>query len=170
MINLENLKYEIRLMWDGKSGGTINLKDSTLRLDTSVEFGGSGRYPCPDELFFSALGGCLLTTFLYFQRKLRLHLRDLQILIRGNVDFIGPEGYRVTGINALLQVKIAKGEDRKLRECVELAREYCHLTQALEKSIPIEISVEKNLKETAQNILYSGWALVKGFIPKFFAL
>ncbi len=144
MTNPENLKYEIRLLWDGKSGGTVKLKDSTLRLDTSAEFGGGGRYPCPDELFFSALGGCLLTTFLYFQRKLRLHLQDLQISMKGNVDFIGPEGYRVTGIKALFQVKIAKGEDRKLRECIELARDYCHLTQALEKSIPIEISVEMN--------------------------
>ncbi len=142
MINPENLKYEIRLVWDGKSGGTVNLKDSTLRLDTPVEFGGGGRYPCPDELFFSALGGCLLTTFLYFKRKLRLHLQDLQISIKGNVDFIGPEGYQVTGINALLQVKTTKGENRKLRDCVELTRDYCHLTQALEKSIPIEISAE----------------------------
>jgi len=90
-----HLECQIHLFWDGESGGEIDFKGSALRLDTPVEFGGKGRYPCPDQLLFSAVGGCLLTTFLYFQRKLSFRLDGLQITVGGDIDLDGPEGYRI---------------------------------------------------------------------------
>jgi len=140
--NPKHLKYQIQLLWDGKSGGEADFKGSTLRLDTPVEFGGGGRYPCPDELFFSAVGGCLLTTFLYFQRKLNFCLEGLQVTIRGDVDLVGPEGYRITRIKALLHIKTIEEEEAKARECAALTRDFCHITRTLGKAIPTEISAE----------------------------
>jgi len=137
-----HLKYQIKLLWNGKSGGEVDFKGATLRLDTPVEFGGEGRYPCPDEFFFSAVGGCLLTTFLYFQRKLSLRLEDIQVTISGNVDLVGPEGYRITRIKAVLHIQTTEEEGAKAKECATLARDFCHITRTLEKVIPTEISAE----------------------------
>ena len=138
----ENLEYRVKLRWDGKSGGIVNLNTSTLRLDTPVEFGGEGRYPCPDELFFSAIGGCLLTTFLYFRRKLNLPLEGFRISIHGNVDLAGPKGYRITRIRALMYIKTIKNEEANAKKCAELTKDFCHITRTIEKVIPIEISTE----------------------------
>jgi len=140
--NPKHLKYQTNLLWDGKSGGEVDFKDSTLRLDTPVEFGGGGKYPCPDELFFSAVGGCLLTTFLYFQRKLSFRLENLQVTIGGDVDLVGPEGYRITRIKAVLRIQTIKEEEAKAKNCATLTRDFCHITRALEKTIPTEISAE----------------------------
>jgi len=140
--NPKHLKYQIKLLWDGKSGGEVDFKGFTLRLDTPVEFGGRGRYPCPDELLFSAVGGCLLTTFLYFQRKLRLRLEDLQVTISGDIDLIGPEGYRITRIEAVLHIQTIEEEEAKAKECAALTRDFCHITRTLERAIPTEISAE----------------------------
>lgn len=137
------MKYQIKLSWDGKSGGELNFKNyPKMRLDTPIEFGGTGRYPCPDDLFFSSVAGCLLTTFLYFKRKLKLHLEGLQILINGNVDFIGPKGYRITRVKAVMHIKTRKNEEEKVKKCVELTKDFCHITRSIEKTIPIEISMK----------------------------
>ncbi len=134
---------QINLLWDGESGGEISIGNHPpLRLDTPVEYGGRGRYPCPDELFLSAIGGCLLTTFLYFKRKVRLHLEGLQISVSGNVNLIGPEGYRITDLKAVLRVKTSKGEESNVKKCVEWAKDYCHITRALTVPIKLEHKIE----------------------------
>ena len=140
---LEHLKYEVELAWDKETGGEARIgKFPPLKLDMPIEFGGKGRFPCPDELFFSAVGGCLLTTFLYFKEKLRLHLRGLQVSVKGVVDLIDKKRYQITGIEALIKVETDENEKLKAKECAELARDYCHITRSLEPSFPIKVSAE----------------------------
>jgi len=136
---LRDLRYEVELAWDKETGGEARSGSfPVIRLDMPVEFGGKGRFPCPDELFFSAVGGCLLTTFLYYKKKLRLRLGGLQVLIKGSVDFIGKKGYEITGIEATL--KIETDDTERAKECAELAKYYCHITRSLEPAIPIKVS------------------------------
>jgi organic hydroperoxide reductase OsmC/OhrA len=138
-----SLEYKVKLVWDNESGGEAYICGfPKLKLDTPVEFGGKGRFPCPDELFFSAVGGCLLTTFLYFKERLELNLKGLQVSIHGTVDSVGPEGYRVTGIEATIHVEVDEREKSKAEECIGLAEDYCHLTHSLERGIPIKVRSE----------------------------
>jgi len=136
----KNLKYGVMLIWDMESGGKAYIRDfPPLELDMPVEFGGKSRFPCPDDLFFSAIGGCLLTTFLYFNERLKLNLRGLQVSVNGTVGSIGPEGYRVTGIEAVIHVEVDEEEKLKAEKCAELTKDYCHLTRSLEHGIPIKV-------------------------------
>jgi len=146
---LRDLRYEVELVWDKETGGEARIGSfPAIRLDMPVEFGGKGRFPCPDELFFSAVGGCLLTTFLHYKKKLRLRLGGLQVLIKGAVDFIGKKGYEITGIEATL--KIETDETERAKECAELAKYYCHITRSLEPAIPIKVSTE--IKHTNKQV------------------
>jgi putative redox protein len=140
---MSNWKGNVTLLWDGESGGEVNVGDHpSLRLDTPVEYGGKGRYPCPDELFLAAIGGCLLTTFLYFKRKLSLNIVDLKISVDGNVSSVGPEGFRIDDVNAVLHIITSKIEKSKAKKCTELTRKFCHITRTLEKVVPIKIIVK----------------------------
>ena len=77
----KNLEYMVELFWDGKCGADIHIRGiPRLKLDMPVKFGGKGRSPCPDELFSSALGGCLLTTFPHFKDRLKLDLQGAKDL------------------------------------------------------------------------------------------
>ena len=141
MSNSRSLKYEVKLLWDGESGGEAHIRETpALKIDMPVEFGGRGRFPCPDELFFSAVGGCLLTTFLYFKEKLRFFLRGLQVSVKGIVNLIGPKGYRIAGIEAFIRIEVDEKEKLKAEKCAELTRDYCHITRSLEQAIPLRIS------------------------------
>ena len=140
---IKNLRYHIGTVWDGESGAEVNLREGyALKLDMPAAFGGLGRHPCPNELFFSAIGSCLLMMFLYFEKRFNLHLQGLRVLVDGNVEMIGPEGYRITGIRITVHIETIKSDRGKAEKCAELMMEYCPITRTLEKVIPIEVSVK----------------------------
>lgn len=137
----KKMVYEVDLSWDGKSGGEITLpKGSTLRIDMPKEFGGEGKYLCPDELFFSAVGGCLLTTFLYMHKKLRFNLKGLHILVRGEIESHAPEGYKVSMARVNMNVETDDEGRGKAQDCIEMTKKFCHITNSIEKAVPIEIA------------------------------
>lgn len=141
--SIKKLEYKTEINWDNQSGGEINIRNfPQIRLDTPIEFGGKGQYPCPDELFVSAIGGCLLTTLLYFQRKWNLHPNAIRISVNGTIDHLGPEGYRLSKIEATIFINAADENMMGLTKCAELAKEYCHITRVLEEVIPIKILIK----------------------------
>lgn len=136
----QHSEYWVHVVWDGETGGLAEAKEHRVRLDTSREFGGLGRSLCPDELFLTSIAGCLLTTTLYFKNKFRVDMNEIRVEATLTIDLMGREGYRITGVKAHMR---AKGEDReKVKKCIETAKEYCHITRSIEKSIPIEITIE----------------------------
>jgi uncharacterized OsmC-like protein len=136
---MEDQKFRASLIWDGASGAEVHTqKFRGLKLDMPTKFGGKGRHPCPDELFLSGVAGCLLTTFLYFKKKLKINIEGLEIVISGTLR-AGSEGYRISGIRAIISARARRSDEMNVRRCIELAREYCHITRTLEKVIPIEI-------------------------------
>lgn len=128
------------MSWDGKSGAKVSLgKSSNLHVDIPREFGGEGKYLCPDDLFFSAIGGCLLTTFLYMRRKLEFNMKSLRVVVNGDVQSKGPEGFRVTGVRVNLSVETDSEGEVEARKCIEMTEKFCHITRSIEKAIPIRI-------------------------------
>jgi organic hydroperoxide reductase OsmC/OhrA len=143
----KKINYKVDLSWDGKSGGEITLpKGSTLHIDIPKEFGGEGKYLCPDELFFSAVGGCLLTTFLYIHKKLRFNLKGLNISVKGEVDSHGAEGYRVTGAQVDIIVETDHQGKEKAQDCIEMTKKFCHITRSIDRAVPIDIAPKVVLK------------------------
>lgn len=141
--NPRNLAFSIEVQWDGRSGGQARLGDhEPLKMDAHPEFGGEGKDPCPDELFLTSIGGCLLTTFLYVRRKLKLPLVDLKVSVSGEVRLEGPEGYRLTSVDATIYVKTLKGQEARAEECVKLTRDFCHLTRLVEEMVPLVLSAK----------------------------
>ena len=107
-------------------------------MDMPIRFGGKGRYMCPDELFLSSVAGCLLTTFLYFRKRLDVLLEGFEISIDGKLH-ARSEGYRMSEIKVTVFAKTKKNDEIGVRRCIKLAEEYCHITRTIERVIPIKI-------------------------------
>jgi uncharacterized OsmC-like protein len=136
---MKDQKFRASLIWDRASGAEVRTrKHQGLKLDMPIKFGGKGRHLCPDELFLSSIGGCLLTTFLYFKKKLKINIEELEIAVSGTLR-AGTEGYRISSIRAIISARARRSDEINVRRCIELAKEYCHITRTLEKVIPIEI-------------------------------
>jgi len=139
----ENLKYQVEIDWDGRSGGRVECENcGDLTLDTPREFSGLGRGPCPDQLFLAAVGGCLLTTFLHFRNRLKVDVEGVKITASTELALRQPEGYRIRCVKATMRVEAGEEDVDLARRCAELARDYCHITRSIEGSVPLEVSVE----------------------------
>ena len=135
------LNYEAEAIWDGLTGGNVVVGEYTVSFDTPLEYGGQGSAPCPDQLFLSAIGGCLLNTFLSFRRRLGAETRSVKIKTGCRVELRNPNGYRLTQISATIRVATEKGEESRNRRCAELARDYCHITKSIESAVPVDVEI-----------------------------
>ena len=116
-----------------------------MSVSMPVVHGGDGINPCPIELIVSALGSCLLGTFLVFQRQVRLQVQDIQISAKGNVEMATQgkdEGkYDITDIEVFINIKVEGDEFEAdiAGDCLRLTKEHCPVTRTLQKAIPIKI-------------------------------
>ena len=137
----DRLEYGVDILWDGSTGGLVSCDGRGFRVDTPAEWGGGSRGPCPDELFLASLGGRLLTTFLHFARRLGVTPGDVRISTSMEIALGGVEGYRIQGVRAEIWVEAEEEVLERVRRCVELAVNYCHITRSLEEAIPLEVDV-----------------------------
>ncbi|MHA2360173.1 MAG: OsmC family protein [Candidatus Thorarchaeota archaeon] len=137
----ERMEHHAESVWDGKTGGLITAtEDRQIVYDTPKTYGGRDEGICPDEIFVSAVLGCLNNTFLDFQRRFEMELVSLTLKGKATAKFDG-EGYTI--INISVSGEIVVGEDEKETgvRCVELMKEYCHLTRTIKACIPIDYDV-----------------------------
>jgi organic hydroperoxide reductase OsmC/OhrA len=137
----EKNEYYSNSEWDGRTGGTAT--DSTGRkiiYDTPESYGGRGDGICPDELFVSAVLGCLNNTFLDFQRRFEMELKSLSLRGIATSVFDGT-GYRITGVSISGEVVVGEDELDTGKRCIELMKEYCHLTRTIKECLPIEFDI-----------------------------
>jgi len=139
-IGPEVYKCRVTVNWDGLTGGEAKTSQHKLDFDMPKEFNGLGRSFCPDELLLSAIGGCLVTTFLNFKERFDLPLKNIQVDVRGEVRLV--EGaYRVNGVEVKMEAFTAEDEVERVKRFIELAKEYCHITRSLERCIPITVEI-----------------------------
>ena len=139
----ERLVYRVKAEWDGETGAKVSFREHpSIRLDMDSEFGGLGRYPCPDEVFASSIAGCITTTFLYFTRKMGVRLNSLTVEVEMPVVFRRGAGYRISKANVKLRVTVPPGESEKALSCAKLAEKYCHITSSISDCIPIKFNVD----------------------------
>lgn len=133
---LNSITFNVKLQWDRSTGVEAFTDGGIVRMDMPRDFGGLGRYPCPDEVFLSALGGCMITTFIYFQRRLGTKIDDIEVNVNGEVKLDGG-GYRIAAIRIKLKVLAEGPEVEKATRCAKLAIEYCHLTRSIKPAITL---------------------------------
>ncbi|MFW9843659.1 MAG: OsmC family protein, partial [Candidatus Thorarchaeota archaeon] len=95
---------------------------------------------CPDELFVSSILGCLNNTFLDFQRKFEMVLKAFTLNGVATAIFDG-EGYMITGMKVSGEVVVGEDELQTGERCIELMKEYCHLTRTIKQCLPIEYDI-----------------------------
>jgi organic hydroperoxide reductase OsmC/OhrA len=142
------ITFDSESVWDGKTGGSATISEGQqIHFDTPETFGGMGQGLCPDELFVSAILGCLNNTFLDFQRRFQIQLVSMNLKGKATVEFDGT-GYVITGIAVDGQIVVEEGELRTGKRCVELMEKYCHLTRSIKNCIPIQFDVSHSIGST----------------------
>ncbi|MHA1907128.1 MAG: OsmC family protein [Candidatus Thorarchaeota archaeon] len=143
----ETIVYISKAVWDGQTGGTATVTDDReIIFDTPKTYGGGGEAVCPDEMFVSAVLGCLINTFLDFKRKTMLELIDISLNGEATAKF-DSEGYQIVGIKVQGKVVVDIDDIEYGERAVEMMKKYCHLTRSIKECIPIEYDILVTGKE-----------------------
>ena len=137
----KKLNYEAKASWDKNTGGTAQVEGFSVPFDTPRDHGGNETHPCPDQLFLASLTGCLINTFLYYKNHLDVETIDIKVDAEAEIELKNPLGYRITGINILIQVWSDEENLDLNKTCAERARDYCHLTKSIEVGIPLKVGI-----------------------------
>ena len=138
----ETIVYVSQAVWDGKTGGTTTVSDDRqIIFDTPKTYGGKGEGVCPDEMFVSAVLGCLINTFLDFKRKTMLELINLSLKGEAIAKF-DSEGYHIVGIKVEGTIVVDVDDIEYGERAVEMMKKYCHLTRSIKECIPIEYDIQ----------------------------
>ncbi|MHA2377857.1 MAG: OsmC family protein [Candidatus Thorarchaeota archaeon] len=137
----ETIDYHAKSVWDGETGCTSYVTDNRkVVIDTPKTYNGRGEGICPDELFVSAILGCLNNTFLDFQRRFEMELLSLELDGQATAEFDG-SGYKIARVKVLGEIVVAQGEIDVGERCSELMKEYCHISRSIVSCIPIEYDI-----------------------------
>ena len=142
----EKLHYHAYSKWNKETGGTADAGNFQIPFDMPEEYGGKETAPCPDQLFLASLTGCLMNTFLYYQRVMGADTLDIKVDADAEITLKNPHGYRMTGIEIRITIQSDEENLELNRKCAENARDFCHLTKSIEPSIPLTVKIVLNEK------------------------
>ncbi|MGD0072293.1 MAG: OsmC family protein [Candidatus Bathyarchaeia archaeon] len=144
-----DLKYLTEVDWDKKTGGNARFGDSVqglkyaLSLDKPTEFGGKGDLPSPCSIFFTGLGGCILTTFLYAKERMRFEISDLKVTIEADVSSSMVGGYHLEQVTAVIHVTTnSETNKEKAIRCGNFVKSYSFALRALQAGTKINLETE----------------------------
>ena len=144
------LTFKISTKWDGESGGVAFLYKSEKEVffDIPKDFGGKGRYPCPDEIFLVSLTSCLMNTFLYIAKRRYLrYVKDIEMQASCRIELNEKNEYSVKKIELTVVTYTSKKYFQALKYLWEIAYEYCHILKIVKKVVDVVFKVKFIEKE-----------------------
>ena len=130
-----------KVMWEGGLRTNTLIRGRELGCEKPKGLFGTNTAPAPMEIFSSAMGSCLMTTFLYLAHKSRMHVSDISVDVRTESDFIdGLE--RIVAGSMKLSVWTEGAEQAKIEKIFELAKTHCTVTNAINFPLEFELKIK----------------------------
>ncbi len=131
----------VKVMWEGGLKTNSIIRGMELACDKPKGLFGTNTAPAPMEIFSSAMGSCLMTTFLYSAHKSRIHVSDISVDVKTEADFVdGVE--RILAGRMKMSVWTDGADEAKIEKVFELARSHCTVTNAVNFPLEFELKIK----------------------------
>ena len=142
----KNIVFKNTVKWDGGEKATLGSKNNDeIKVSMPPEFKGPEGYWSPEELFLASINSCILTTFLYFAKKLSVSFLTYESSIEGTVDLKGGK-LLFTTITVRPIIRVSdKTQEQKIAEVMEKSKKYCLISSSVATEIQVipEIRTEQ---------------------------
>jgi len=136
--------FTVSLEWEKDKQGTLRARaNPPLPVATPPEFGGPEGVWSAEELLVASVGGCLMSTFLYFTDRFDVPLEAYSSVATGRMEKT-PGGFRFTSMDVTIQATVPDEEARqkaatlRLREKIE---KYCPVSTALNRPVRVTLDL-----------------------------
>ena len=128
---LENMSFE------------SEINGHKLVIDAKEEVGGQDKGPRPKPLMLAALGGCTAMDVVSILKKMRVELKDLNVIVEGELSEEHPK--RFTKMHVIYEVEGENLPMDKIEKAVSLSEEkYCGVSAVYREVL--EITSEIRIK------------------------
>ncbi len=141
----EKLVGECTSRWDGDLRSHTKF-DKTLHItmDEPEELIGTGKGPSPMEVMLASISGCAIATFSYIANKMKLEIRDISVVTKGEAIHHDGTGWRIIDIETNVEVKVSPGiPSEKVDECFRQYQHFSPVKNSIETGVPIRVSLNQ---------------------------
>lgn len=134
----------VNLHLKGNMSFDVDVDGHTITIDTTPEFGGTGKGPKPKNLMLAALGGCTAMDIVSILRKMKVPFEDVNVEVQGNLTETHPRHF--DHMHIIYRIKGAGIAREKVQMAVDLSQDkYCGVSYSYRSSIRItsEIILEE---------------------------
>lgn len=135
----QEIGAKAKIFWEGGLKTRSIIRGFELETDKPKTIFGTNTAPAPMEVFISAIGACLLSTFVLTVFKARITIEDCFVDINAYTD-TRENKERIAKAKITLTVWAEKKHKKKLEQCFDVSKTTCLLTDAI--SFPIEIEMQ----------------------------
>lgn len=126
------MKEAIQLKWTGDMAFEANVDDHRITLDAKPEHGGKDKGPRPKPLMMVALAGCTAMDVASLMKKMRVDIKDFNVIVEGELTEEHPKHY--TSMHIIYEFT---GDDLpldKIQRAIELSQDrYCGVSAIYKK-------------------------------------
>jgi len=135
--------FTVTLEWEEGRRGRLSARETPpLPVATPPAFGGPEGVWSAEELFVASVGGCLMSTFLYFADRFDVPLETYASTATGRVEKT-PQGLRFTAMEVNIRATLPDEETHRRASGLRLKEKlekYCPVSTAL--ACPVRITLD----------------------------
>lgn len=137
--------FEVDLVGEMDNGGTLTARQNPpLRVAAPPAFGGPEGVWSPEELLVASVGGCLMSTFLYFANRFNVAVKAYGSTARGSLSKT-PDGLRFTDLEVAIRVTVPDDSTRETAASLrfkEKLEQYCPVSASLNCPVRLDLSIK----------------------------
>jgi uncharacterized OsmC-like protein len=141
---LERMEFTFGLKWREKLAFDIEWdfpEAPGVLADEPPALGGSGRGPNASRLVVAGVADCLAASLLFCLQKSRADVRGFRVRAHGRVERNERGRLRLRHIGVELLATLAEDDRAKLERCAGMFEDYCVVTEAVRKGVPVDVRV-----------------------------
>lgn len=135
--------FEVVTRWKEGLRGEAAAQGVAQPVPFSVpkEFGGPGGEWTPEHFFASAIGTCVMATFLSIAQMSKLAIVGYESKASCSMEK-GPEGLRITSVNLSPRIIVASEKDvERAQRMIEKAEKMCPISNSVKSAVTVQATV-----------------------------
>ncbi len=135
--------FEVAVRWkEGLRGeATPQGVASPVPFSVPKEFGGPGGEWTPEHFFASAVGTCVMATFLSIAQMSKLAIAGYESSVSCTMEK-GPEGLRITSVSLSPRITVTTEKDvERAQRMIEKAEKMCPISNSVKPTVTLHATV-----------------------------
>ncbi len=135
--------FDVDIRWKEGLRGEATARGATHSVPFSVprEFGGPGGEWTPEHFFASAVGTCVMATFLSIAQMSKLTIAGYESSASCTMEK-GPDGLRITKVKLSPRILVTTEKDvERAQRMIEKAEKMCPISNSVKATVSLEATV-----------------------------